>query len=985
MDCYSKNRDVVSEKDGVNVSEGLDPQPTNQSKNNGLDSISDVETVPAKGSARPRDKHGRFIRRPKSPRPASEVAWLEVDSSDEEILRSQSTKSIGQRTSAPSKRAREGEDEALEPNRAPKINTARRGRAVGVGHNNTGPRPRVPDAGGPGGSYRPTLPIQRSLSAGNLDVSAGTGEEERSPGQAGEAELEGTADLMREALAKEARDGLAVILAETTKSSNLKGTVVKAIEEAVRKVEGAVDFLHRGETATEAARRMSEDNRRMRGQLAALEAEVKVLRGAYSSAPTPCSSAEMHAGVREAIDDLRRDIFTSMRNMMDARLSDIERRLPAEVLRPPLGGRRGAPGDVTVPIAAAAATAPRVPPPASTLEPIPGPSPTRNAPAGPRPKKAKKKALPRKTAAAPPVAASADPAASDATAPTTTDQAEMPWSQVVGRKTKTPKKAKKAAATPQAARAKAAPKTAPRPRALATPKSSAVVITLRPEAVAEKGATYKGVLEAVTAAVDLGSLGIPHVRVRNTQTGARMVEVPGATSAEKADTLAAKLEEVIGGLATVTRPTKTADLRVTGLDESVTPEKIRAVVAAKGQCPQSTVSVGAVRLAPNGRGSAIVRCPVTAAQRVAAAGRMLVGWSSAGVHVMEPLPMRCFRCMGIGHTRALCPSSVDRSGLCFRCGQVGHSASGCTATPRCSVCTAARRPADHVMGGRSCAPPPTKGKPAGTSGPPPIEGQRQPQPLRQGTGPIGPGHGGVGGCGGCCGGAILCPPAGELGGGSGGDGGHSGVDCRKLPPSSGEGTRVRVRGGEVGRSHPNWGVLLSKPLPGPIPGIPGDPREGGEEGSSDAGVGIGGPQRQERGVGFSGHQCQRAKVGGWAAALGLVVLNRGHANTCVRRNGGSIVDITFATPSLAARVSGWQVLEDEETLSDHKYIRMRVSHAPPATASNTAPGRGFPKWALTRLDPELAEEAAMVQAWCPPPPPPATVDVDQKRSSSGKT
>ncbi|XP_026331708.1 uncharacterized protein LOC113239056 [Hyposmocoma kahamanoa] len=105
----------------------------------------------------------------------------------------------------------------------------------------------------------------------------------------------------------------------------------------------------------------------------------------------------------------------------------------------------------------------------------------------------------------------------------------------------------------------------------------------------------------------------------------------------------------------------------------------------------------------------------------------------------------------------------------------------------------------------------------------------------------------------------------------------------------------------------------------------------------------------------------------WAAVLGLAILNRGHANTCVRRNGGSIVDVTFATPSLAARVSGWQVLEDEETLSDHKYIRMRVSHTPPTTASNTAPGGGFPKWALTRLDLELAEEAAMVQAWCPSP------------------
>ncbi|XP_026328720.1 tropomyosin-1, isoforms 33/34-like [Hyposmocoma kahamanoa] len=602
------------------------------------------------------------------------------------------------------KRAAPPSNESMEPERAPKINTARRGRTRGPGK----PFPGAATAGRGRSSSSEWNALQNEADAAFFKEALGRD-------QAGEAEPDGTAGLMRETLAQEARDGLAAILAETAKSSNLKGTVVKAIKEAVRKVEGAVDFLHRGETATEAARRMSEDNRRMRGQLAALETEMKALRGAYSSAmakakaqvaPPPRSSAEMHAGVREAIDDLRRDIFSSMRNMMDARLGDIERRLPAEYLRPPLGGRTGAPAPEATPAAIAVATAaPRLLPSAAAPESTPGPSLARKAPAGQRPnKKAKRKAPPPKATATPPAALPAIlavPTAPDAAASTPTDQAETPWSQVVGRKAR---KAKTATAAPQAARApaKAAPKTAPRPRALATPKSSAVVITLRPEAVAEKGATYKG-------------------------TGARIVEVPGATSAEKADTLAAKLEEVIGGLATVTRPTKTADLRVTGLDESVTPEKIQAVVAAKGQCPQSAVSVGAIRLAPNGRGSAIVRCPVTAAQRVAAAGRMLVGWSSAGVHVMEPLPMRCFRCMGIGHTRALFPSSVDRSGLCFRCGQVGHSASGCTATPRCSVCTAARRPADHVMGGRSCAPPPTKGKPAGTSGSPPIEGQSMEQ------------------------------------------------------------------------------------------------------------------------------------------------------------------------------------------------------------------------------------------------------------------
>lgn len=74
-----------------------------------------------------------------------------------------------------------------------------------------------------------------------------------------------------------------MVLDQVARSRNLKGTVVKAIKEAVKKAEEAVGSLHE-ETADEASRRLSADNRRTRGQLAALEAEVKALREAYFSA-----------------------------------------------------------------------------------------------------------------------------------------------------------------------------------------------------------------------------------------------------------------------------------------------------------------------------------------------------------------------------------------------------------------------------------------------------------------------------------------------------------------------------------------------------------------------------------------------------------------------------------------------------------------------------------------------------------------------------
>ncbi|XP_041986935.1 uncharacterized protein LOC121738767 [Aricia agestis] len=104
----------------------------------------------------------------------------------------------------------------------------------------------------------------------------------------------------------------------------------------------------------------------------------------------------------------------------------------------------------------------------------------------------------------------------------------------------------------------------------------------------------------------------------------------------------------------------------------------------------------------------------------------------------------------------------------------------------------------------------------------------------------------------------------------------------------------------------------------------------------------------------------------WAVATGLSLINHGTVPTCVRWNGESVVDLTFATPDIARRIGGWRVITELETLSDHRYIRFEVS---PPSRSSPALSRGrsrFPRWALSRLDRELAEEAAIVGRWCLP-------------------
>ena len=111
----------------------------------------------------------------------------------------------------------------------------------------------------------------------------------------------------------------------------------------------------------------------------------------------------------------------------------------------------------------------------------------------------------------------------------------------------------------------------------------------------------------------------------------------------------------------------------------------------------------------------------------------------------------------------------------------------------------------------------------------------------------------------------------------------------------------------------------------------------------------------------------------WAASCGVSLLNRGTVHTCVRRRGGSVVDVSFATPALAARVVNWRV-ETVETLSDHRYVRFDISTGPRGGTARSGQSP-FPRWALTRLDREAAKEAAFLQDWLSPPVEPV-LDVD---------
>ncbi|KAA5778584.1 hypothetical protein F3H09_32550, partial [Pseudomonas aeruginosa] len=183
--------------------------------------------------------------------------------------------------------------------------------------------------------------------------------------------------------------------------------------------------------------------------------------------------------------------------------------------------------------------------------------------------------------------------------------------------------------------------------------------------------------------------------------------VDGADQNEKADLLAEKLREVLpSDSIVVSRPTITAAVRLSGLDESISREELGAAVARIGECPPDVVKVGEIKMGPGGTGQVLVRCPIAGVKKILAVNKLRIGWSVLRAQLLEARRLRCYRCHALGHVSARCPSSVDRSGECYRCGQTGHKSAGCTLTPHCTICAGTGRPAAHVSGGKACAKPP---------------------------------------------------------------------------------------------------------------------------------------------------------------------------------------------------------------------------------------------------------------------------------------
>lgn len=478
-------------------------------------------------------------------------------------------------------------------------------------------------------------------------------------------------------LAEHAQTGINLILSVAKKSGRLKGTMISSLKKATAAIQETVTALH-SRTENEEVKLLRAANNRQENELTAIRAELAQIKADLDS--RKCSGETISVENQQGIyEKLLRSITLEVGSIIDAKFAGIDDRLlPEKRLRPSLRGDSVATQQQEV----------------------------EQITSGPTHQKAhqsktnSKKTRPEKSGKL--VTTSTRVQQAENLAATASDA--NAW-QIVGKRGKAKPRVTQTNAQQQNApnekRKERNESTVSRVKKLRTPRSSAVAITLQPGAL-ERGISYSSILRDAKAKLSMESLGISSVRVRTAATGARLLEIPGATSQEKADSLATELKKVLSDQdVKITRPTKCAELRISELDDSITSSEVATAVATAGGCQPQDVKTGDIKLGPFGNGSLWLRCPIEAAKKVAA-GRLLVGWVSARVTLLDKRPTKCFRCLETGHVATSCQSMVDRSDMCYRCSKHGHQARACKETPNCALCVAKGHPAHHMIGSKAC-------------------------------------------------------------------------------------------------------------------------------------------------------------------------------------------------------------------------------------------------------------------------------------------
>lgn len=126
-------------------------------------------------------------------------------------------------------------------------------------------------------------------------------------------------------------------------------------------------------------------------------------------------------------------------------------------------------------------------------------------------------------------------------------------------------------------------------------------------------------------------------------------------------------------------------------------------VADAGGCLSEDVKSSEIRWMRNGLGTAWVKCPLEAANKIVEHGKLKVGWTIARVELFKNRPLQCFNCWAFGHVGYACTSSANRKNHCYFCGNKGHASRVCMAEkPDCLLCRENKLKSNHRLGSVMC-------------------------------------------------------------------------------------------------------------------------------------------------------------------------------------------------------------------------------------------------------------------------------------------
>ncbi|XP_071652524.1 uncharacterized protein [Temnothorax longispinosus] len=87
----------------------------------------------------------------------------------------------------------------------------------------------------------------------------------------------------------------------------------------------------------------------------------------------------------------------------------------------------------------------------------------------------------------------------------------------------------------------------------------------------------------------------------------------------------------------------------------------------------------------------------------------------------------------------------------------------------------------------------------------------------------------------------------------------------------------------------------------------------------------------------------------WVAQADVRLANVGNSPTFMSAQGSSVIDLTWASPSLLRNLHHWTVRDDMESLSDHIYITFDISDRPPRNPITSQ----APRWSFRNMDVDL--------------------------------